>query len=213
MGKAAILVAAAVWCIAGAVAARAPACQPPYAPWRVPLSPYPTPTAPVNSPAASIVTFNSTAFSATQLLTLQTLQGALSRTKATLFETGGMGDTKNWWLADLEARFGVKVDISLSTNFAGILKLYRSSVTGFVLANIPDNVLGALSYAAAASGAVIVVAPVDAPTVKAAGIAQVADATTGAITPQSVLTQHGLGKGALTNRTVNLQVCDRCRVT
>jgi hypothetical protein len=193
------------------VAASLDACSHTTYPWRVPNSPYPGPSSGSNGLSAVITTFNGTLVSSTQLLTLQTLQGVLARTSGGLFQTGAPGDTKNWWLSDLVSRFpGVSVDDSLQGDFSGLLTRFRPSIAGYVLANVPDDVSGALSYAAAADN-VIVVTPADVATLRSLGIPQVADATSGSITPQSVLSKYPLGRGVLSNRTVNLQVTIRRR--
>lgn len=196
----------ALLCTLFAVTAASDACSHSQYPWRIPNSPYPGPSSGPNGLTPVITTFNGTFLSTTQLLTLQTLQGVLARTSGGLFQTGAQGDTKNWWLNDLVSRFpGVSVDDSLQGDFSGLLSRFRSSIAGYVLANVPEDVSGALSYAAASDG-VIVVAPDDVPTLNSLSIPQIADATNGSITPQTVLSKYPLGRGVLSNRTVNLQV-------
>ena len=203
------LTVGAVAATTGAAAASGGACPHAEYPWRLPNSPYPVTASGPNSPAREVFTFNTSLLAPTQLMTLQTLQGALARIEVTLFQTGPSGDSKNIWLADLVDFYGVRVNDTLSGDFVGLLSHFASSVVGFVKAASPNSgdpgaqsITAALGLAAANSGWIVVMAG-DVAAASAAGLTQVADATS--LTPADVLAKYPLGGGALSDRVVNLQ--------
>ena len=112
-------------------------------PWRIQDSPYPATSAGPNSTQLPITAFSDTALSSTQLLTIETLQGAVSRTAgAALFRIGSGNATTDQqlqWLQGLQARFGAKVDLSIAANFTALLQRFASNVAGLVTVNVPAS--------------------------------------------------------------------------
>lgn len=102
-------------------------------PFRLPGSPYPVPAGgpnPKYSAAAPMIAFGS-ALSATQRITLQTLQGLTAATRPQLFRVDDQ--QADVWLDDLVANFGVVADRTLATNFVGLIGRMKAQMQGYVL--------------------------------------------------------------------------------
>lgn len=122
-------------------------------PFRVHGSPYPAPSkGAIATCGGPLYAYDSSSLSASQIVTMQTLQGGLARQCPRLFRVGTDVGMAPVWLADLEQRWGVTVEASPS-DFGGLLKLFKGDVAGYVTysAASSDTVNVAVSYAAALS--------------------------------------------------------------
>ena len=70
-------------------------------------------------------------FTNSELLTLQVLQGILSKTKPRIYRDMGTGSSI--WLKDLKDNYGVKTDSSYSGNLNGLIEKFKSEINGYVL--------------------------------------------------------------------------------
>lgn len=180
---------------------------------RVENSPYPCPSSGLNT-ASVLYTFDSTKLSATQVWTLQSLQGLLSRSAPGLYQMGD--DGKTLWAQQLTLQSHVSFNISLETNFKGLLSLFKDKISGYVLSSYVDDSTaddrsGAITYAAAnATYDMIIVNTVDEPVVASLGIKKLANALTNAELYDFLLANPlgaapSSGNGRLTNRIAILQ--------
>lgn len=172
-------------------------------PFRVPGSPYPAPSAGANA-CTGVTTFSAAKLSATQSMTLMTLQGVVARSTPALFETDTGASAL--WLESLKP-WGVAVDTSLAADFPGLLQQFKHAAPAFVVCDVaqPDSVTAAMAFAAASEG-VVVVDVADQQAAAGAGLVPAGDARAGGnVTAAGVLAAHPLGGGALSNRVVALQ--------
>ncbi len=75
-------------------------------------------------------------FSPDQRLVIETLQGVLAQKKPAIYRRISRGYTI--WLSDLEERFGVTIDHSFETDFSGLLRHFKSQISGYILCNARD---------------------------------------------------------------------------
>jgi hypothetical protein len=94
-------------------------------------SPYPVSTIPDTLYAIS------DNYSQSQMLTIETLQGVLAQTKPRIFRITNSSYTI--WLDDLKNNYGVTVISSYDGDFAGLIKLFKNEISGYILCDTNDN--------------------------------------------------------------------------
>jgi len=119
--------------------------------FRLPGSPYPRPLGGPNSTCSPSVLGIGESLSSSQRVTLQSLQGGIARDCVALFRTGSDAGLADQWLADLQSKWDVTVDLSKQDDFSGTVKALASHVGGYVTysSSNADSVNVALSYCAA----------------------------------------------------------------
>ena len=119
-------------------------------PFRLPNSPYPAPSKGANASCGPVLGFGPD-LSVSQRVTLQTLQGGLARSCPRLFRVGDDVGMADQWLAGLQTRWGVSVDLSHQGNFTSLLKSTADSISGYVTysSSSTDSVNVAVSFCAA----------------------------------------------------------------
>ena len=101
-------------------------------PSRLTGSPYPTGPIP-----DSLFLVNDQAFTESQRLTVETLQGVASQGGAALYRSRAGGYAI--WAADLEKRPGLTIVRDFQNDFPGLLKKFRSQIKGYVLCDLHTN--------------------------------------------------------------------------
>lgn len=188
---------------------------------RVQNSPYPCPSSGLNT-ASTLYTFDSTKLTDTQVWTLQSLQGLLSRSIPGMYQMGD--DGKTLWAEQLTIRSHVSFNNSFESDFKGLISVFKEKIDGYVLSKyidnngiVEDDRSSALTYAAAnGTYDMIVVSIVDESTLSSLGIKRLAIAPTNAelynfllANPLGVSTSGNSNNtnndNALTNRIAILQ--------
>jgi hypothetical protein len=81
------------------------------------------------------------AFTASQRLTITTLQGLASQGGSAIYLLRGSG--YNLWLSDLEKRPGLIVARNYQTDFSGLLKHFKSQIKGYTLCDLHSSLSNA----------------------------------------------------------------------
>ncbi len=97
----------------------------------LPGSPYPASKIP-----DTLFVVDEAQFTPDQLLVIETLQGVLAQKQPAIYRRIAGGYAR--WLSDLEKNFGVTVDHSFETDFDGLLRHFKSKVSGYLLCNPRD---------------------------------------------------------------------------
>ena len=120
-------------------------------PFRLPNSPYPAPSGGANASCGPIVGYGGSVLTGSQRVTLQTLQGGMARSCPSLFRIGNDTGMANQWLSDLQAGWGVDVDLSRQDDFGALLKAFTNNIAGYVTYSAANaqSVNVAVSYCAA----------------------------------------------------------------
>jgi hypothetical protein len=100
---------------------------------RIAGSPYPVSTKP-----DTLYTISDVNYTESQLVTIQTLQGILAQTKPRIYRFTP-NSAYGVWLADLKANYGVTVSGSYDGDFAGMIKLFKNEIKGYIICNVQDN--------------------------------------------------------------------------
>ncbi len=67
-----------------------------------------------------------------EILTVESLQGVLAQTKPRIYMISGTNDAYSAWLSDLERNYGVYLDHSFQSDFAGLLNHFKNAINGYI---------------------------------------------------------------------------------
>ncbi len=139
-------------------------------PTRLAGSPYPASHKP-----DTLFWVDESSMSATQVLTIESLQGILAQTKPRIYVTNG-SDSYLTWLTDMQKNYEVIVDNSFRADFSGLLNHFKSFIAGYILTTTTQPSIHIAVSLAGLKSAIVVVG-VDEQTVKGLGFPLLEDAT------------------------------------
>jgi len=140
-------------------------------PTRISGSPYP-----VSQRPDTLFIINESNFTATQLLTIKSLQGILAQTKPRIYCILNSGDSYSIWLTDLQKNYGVVADYTYQNDFSGLLNHFKDFIKGYILTYTTQPSIHVAFSLAGIKDAVIVTGA-DEPVVKSLNIPIVEDVT------------------------------------
>ncbi|MCK5457335.1 MAG: hypothetical protein KAI45_09435 [Melioribacteraceae bacterium] len=100
----------------------------PVIPHRISNSPYP-----VSQTPDKLFVLNDANFSASQRITIETLQGILAQTEPEIYRVATEGYLM--WVNDLKDNYNVELDYSLDSNFEGLISNFKDQFSGYILSS------------------------------------------------------------------------------
>lgn len=135
---------------------------------RISNSPYP-----VSQTPDKLFVINDANFSASQRITIGTLQGILAQTEPQIYRVATEGYLM--WVNDLKDNYSVELDYSLDSNFEGLIAEFKDQINGYTLSSAEaSSIHVAISLAGITKS--IVVLPEDEEVMNSLGIQILADA-------------------------------------
>ena len=98
-----------------------------YGPERLAGSPYP-----ISKEPDTLFVVDESKLTYTQILTVESLQGILAQAKPSVYIINGTNDAYSNWLSDLQTNYGVHLDLSLESNFTGVLSHFKNNIDGYI---------------------------------------------------------------------------------
>ncbi len=140
-------------------------------PSRISGSPYP-----VSRKPDTLFVVDESTLTYTQILTVESLQGILAQSRPEIYVINGNTDSYAIWLSDLVNTYGVTAEYTYSSDFAGLLRHFKSEISGYILTTTTEPSID-IAFSEAGLKDAIVVAASDEPTVTGLGITELTDVT------------------------------------